>query len=225
MRMRIGFGVAPTSQTRFRLEGFDIDGTDLHGFALIFRQCDRDFAEELPIEWVIGWVPPRGQREAQGWVDTFNDAITSWVRDHERPPVPHEGKRGIDAPAEFHLRIDRAPRLDSLLEEPDEDGKPMWSVGLISLHKTWPAFQAAGYDEFLGPNAHFFRRACVHPTTGLDVIALYLHDIVRGVYRGDYTCAWVPADREADANRWVMFLNSEIDRVRAEYARKRATSS
>lgn len=215
-RIRIGWGCEPSAETRFRTAPFDLPDLGQRGVVVIFRSCDRDLSEELPIEWVLGWVPGERVAEAEAWVATLNRELERHVPADAPPSVyPAPLEPPSFAPAEVAARVRRTAPLAKLAEEFDEDGSLMWRLGEIGLSRDRATFECSGYDAGYGGDAHFFRRGFTHPETGRTAVAVFFHDRTRGVTRHDHLCGWVPLEREAEATAWVVFLNGEIDRVRA----------
>lgn len=68
-----------------------------------------------------------------------------------------------------------------------------------------------GYD--LHPKSHFYKRWFDFPETnkrGWAVIFQVAPPGEKWARMSEYFAAWVPPEREADADRWIEFLNGEI---------------
>lgn len=87
----------------------------------------------------------------------------------------------------------------------------------VRINKRFPEF-SAGFNWDLAPTSHFYKRWFDYPDLGKRgwMIMFQVHPPDEPGHRpAEYICAWVPPDREKDADQWIDFLNAEIrDRLR-----------
>lgn len=112
------------------------------------------------------------------------------------------------------LGIHRAP------VERVEDTGDSWALGpSVRIHKRFATFSTGfGYD--LLPWSRFYRRPFDFPDLGKRGSVIVFQFFPPGLLpwpTAEYFAGWVPPEREADADRWVAFLNDEI---RARVAQK-----
>lgn len=86
------------------------------------------------------------------------------------------------------------------------DAEMEWFLGTFSIHKRLPQYRV-GYSFDLAPESRLFRRWFDLPDAEIRGWAI----IFRGRTADDeILIGWVPPEREAVADRWISFLNAEI---------------
>lgn len=89
-----------------------------------------------------------------------------------------------------------------------EETEHEWWLGMISIGKRHPAWRS-GHAHPLRADARFYtQRFDLEGRSGCAVVFRPQDPPATNV--GDYFVGWVEASREADAERWVAFLNGEI---------------
>lgn len=104
-----------------------------------------------------------------------------------------------------HIRhVYRSKKLEGRFELHETNME--WCLGTFSIHKHQPAYRIGwGFD--LAPESHLLRRWFELEDVGVKGWAVIFHSKDPD---GEIFVGWVPEGRQADADRWIAFLNGEI---------------
>jgi hypothetical protein len=103
------------------------------------------------------------------------------------------------------LELHREP-LDGIHEK-----EYQWDLGQVTISKKEPIFRV-GYWEPLNSDSRFYKRPFDFGPTSRGTAAIFqVFDPMSSTPgKCEYLVGWVPPEREADLDRWIAFLNTEI---------------
>jgi hypothetical protein len=91
---------------------------------------------------------------------------------------------------------------------------PVGEAPAVHIDKR-PPYYSDGFEHRLEPSAHFYKRRFDFADLNKAGWAIVFQTLPpdedsTSERTAEYFAAWVPPDREADADRWIAFLNAEI---------------
>jgi len=201
----------------FRREWFDFPDLGRRGWAIILLvTMSREGEDRVPVEQIAGWVPPEREAQADQWIAFLNLQIVKRLAERKGRGVPErqaapEDDRTFDDAGLLREHIERyAPTAIASMVERTEGRQRWWTIGAVDIDLANGLYEAVvALDMPVEAGSRFRKQPFSYPD-GWRGVAIVFHLTTRRGRPVEFLAGWVPPDREADADRWIAFLNGEL---------------
>jgi hypothetical protein len=198
---RAGFGHPITSETRFELQSFDVDGR--RGSAVILH-CAGE-----PPEYFAGWVSREDEPKAREWVAKLNAEIERVLSDEivsgsdggansKQQPSAADSIELDQKRLEIELRLHPEPIAGA------QASRHWIRVGALSVSKRYPTVNIGAVWPIVADTRF---EAQKFETVDKRGFAIVLH---AGAGRPSYFAGWLPIERATVASELVAQMNAQV---------------